>query len=128
MSQLDDIITSLNDNTNQVASRLDHMIAQLQTTSQAPTAGQLQELQAISDHLKALGSDTTNPIPGAQVPGVMPSVPGMAASSTAVLAPLDPPSSIAPTHPSTEQVDSNEPTSEPAPVASSDPAPSSSKK
>ena len=54
MAQLDDIIASLNANTNLVAARLDAVIAQI---TNATTSTQLAELQAISDHLKALGTD-----------------------------------------------------------------------
>lgn len=63
MATLEDLITSLNDNTNAVATHLDKLTAELAAAGQAPTAGQLATLQAISDHLKALGSDPANPVP-----------------------------------------------------------------
>ena len=63
MSKLDDLISSLNDNTNAVAARLDKLGTELAAAGQAPTEAQLGELQAISDHLKALGADPANPVP-----------------------------------------------------------------
>lgn len=100
MSQLDEIISALNDNTNAVAARLDHLIAQLQSASQAPTPGQLAELQSISDHLKAMGQDPAAPLPTSTptaavqvsaptiVPAPAPSAPSE--SVTAEHTPVDP--------------------------------------
>lgn len=59
-SQLDAFIAALNDNTNAVSARIDRLIAQL---GNVVTPAQLTELQAVSDHLKALGQDPTNPVP-----------------------------------------------------------------
>lgn len=61
-TQLDTLITNLNDNTNAVAARIDRLIAQLGDVV-SPT--QLAELQAVSDHLKTLGQDPGNPVPPA---------------------------------------------------------------
>jgi len=63
MSQLSDLITALNDNTNLVAAKLDKLAAELAAAGTAPTPEQLAQLQGISDHLKALGSDPANPVP-----------------------------------------------------------------
>lgn len=54
------LISAFNDGTNAVAARIDRLIA-----GQANTASpeQLTEMQAISDHLKALGQDPSNPVP-----------------------------------------------------------------
>lgn len=59
-TQLDTLIQALNDNTNAVAARLDKLIAEVGDTV---TPAQLTELQAVSDHLKALGQDPQNPVP-----------------------------------------------------------------
>lgn len=65
-TQLDQIISDLNTNTNAVSARLDKIIAQL---GDAVTPDQLAQLQAVSDHLKALGQDPANPVP--TVPGTL---------------------------------------------------------
>ena len=104
MAQLDDIISALNDNTNTVAARLDKLVQELAQNSQAPSAGQLASLQSIADHLKALGADPTNPIPGSQVSGVTSS--GDAATTTAT---ASPPAQA----PATEPAASTEPTATP---------------
>jgi hypothetical protein len=65
MAALDDVIASLNDNTNAVSTRMDKLVAEIAATGQAPTKEQLASLQAISDHLKALGADPSNPVPAA---------------------------------------------------------------
>ena len=59
-TQLDQIITDLNANTNAVSARLDRIIAQL---GDKVTPDQLAQLQAVSDHLKALGQDPADPVP-----------------------------------------------------------------
>ena len=61
---INDLITSLNDNTNLVAARIDRLIAALPVGT-VVTADQVAQLQAVSDHLKALGSDPANPVPDA---------------------------------------------------------------
>lgn len=57
---IDDLVTSLNDNTNLVAARIDRLIT---AVGNNVTPEQLAELTAISDHLKALGQDPANPVP-----------------------------------------------------------------
>lgn len=64
-SQLDTLIQSLNDNTNAVSARSDKLISEL---GDAATPEQIAELQAVSDHLKALGQDPENPVPAAPAP------------------------------------------------------------
>lgn len=59
-TQLDQIIADLNTNTNAVSARLDRIIAQLGNTV---SPDQIAQLQAVSDHLKALGQDPANPVP-----------------------------------------------------------------
>lgn len=64
MSQIDDVITALNTNTNAVAARLDQMIAEIAADKASTvSAAQLASLTAISDHLKTLGSDPAAPVP-----------------------------------------------------------------
>lgn len=60
---LSDLIVALNDNTNAVSARLDHLVAELAAAGTAPTTAQLDALQAISDHLKTLGADPALPVP-----------------------------------------------------------------
>lgn len=60
--QVADIISSLNANTNAVSTRLDALIAEVGSNI---TPDQVASLQAVSDHLKALGADPTNPVPAA---------------------------------------------------------------
>lgn len=57
---LDTIIADLNTNTNAVSARLDKLIAEI---GDSVTADQAAALQAVSDHLKALGQDPSNPVP-----------------------------------------------------------------
>ena len=60
------LLKQLDDNTNGVANRLASLIQQLadaNTKRQSPTHDQLQQLQAIVDHLRGLGADPANPIP-----------------------------------------------------------------
>lgn len=54
------LITQLNDETNQIQSRIDRLIAGLQDVA---TPEQLAELTAISGRLTVLGQDPSNPIP-----------------------------------------------------------------
>jgi hypothetical protein len=68
MAALDDLITALNDNTNAVGTRLDKLTAEIAAAGAAPTPAQLAELQAVADHLKALGADPANPVPAAPPP------------------------------------------------------------
>lgn len=66
MADLASIIADLNTNTNAVAARVDQLgteLAAAQVAGTAPTSDQLASLQAISDHLKALGADPAAPIP-----------------------------------------------------------------
>lgn len=70
MATLADIITALNDNTNAVATRIDALVAAVQATklpdgSMVITADQVASISAVSDHLKQLGANPTNPIPPA---------------------------------------------------------------
>lgn len=61
---LSQVISDLDSNTNLVAAKLDKLIADLQAAQgQAPTQAQLDQLAAISSHLKALGSDPAAPVP-----------------------------------------------------------------
>lgn len=69
-NKLDDVITALNDNTNAVSARLDKLLAELAASGDAPTPEQIASLQAISDHLKALGADPSNPVPTPPVASV----------------------------------------------------------
>ncbi len=62
-TQLDQIITDLNDNTNAVSARIDRLTAAIQNQGNTITPDQLAELQAVSDHLKTLGQDPANPVP-----------------------------------------------------------------
>lgn len=57
---LDSVISDLNTNTNTVAARIDALIAQI---GDNVTPAQTATLQAISDHLKALGANPTTPVP-----------------------------------------------------------------
>lgn len=61
-TSLDTVIADLNANTNAVSARLDILIAEV---GDAVTPAQTAALQAISDHLKALGQDPANPVPAA---------------------------------------------------------------
>lgn len=64
MSQeLETLIGELNTNTNAVADRLERLVTQIEQAGQAPTPQQLETLRTIANHLKALGADTSNPVP-----------------------------------------------------------------
>lgn len=63
MATLADVITALNDNTNAVAARMDALLAQIAGGTIKPE--DLATLQAISDHLKQLGANPSNPVPPA---------------------------------------------------------------
>ena len=66
MSALDDVTASLNANTNIVAAELNTLNAQLtalQAAGAPPTTQQIAALQAISDHLAAMGATPSAPIP-----------------------------------------------------------------
>lgn len=67
--QVADIISSLNANTNAVSTRLDALIAEVGSNI---TPDQVASLQAVSDHLKALGADPTNPVPAAPAAATTP--------------------------------------------------------
>ena len=60
-----DLVQQLNDETNTISARIDALIAKLNDTgiSSADEDAALAELQAVSDRLKTLGADQTNPIP-----------------------------------------------------------------
>jgi hypothetical protein len=78
---LSQLIVDINDNTNAVAARLDKLAADIAAAKGgAVTDVQLAELQTISDHLKALGSDPNNPVP---------SPPPVATAPTASTPPAD---------------------------------------
>lgn len=62
-TQLDTLIQSLNDNTNAVSARIDRLVATIGNQDNQVTPAELAELQALSDHLKALGQDPQNPVP-----------------------------------------------------------------
>ena len=53
------VITDLNTNTTAVAARIDRIIA----AGPTPTPADFADLQAISDHLKAMGTDPAAPVP-----------------------------------------------------------------
>lgn len=72
---LNQVISDLNTNTNAVSARLDKLIADLAAAGQAPTAEQLASLQAISDHLKAMGQDPAAPIPAPPADPTVPATP-----------------------------------------------------
>lgn len=59
---LDAVIADLNANTNAVSARLDKLIAEI---GDSVTPDQTAALQAVSDHLKALGQDPAVPVPAA---------------------------------------------------------------
>ncbi len=61
-----DLVDLLNTETDAIASRIDAILAKLQTggMTEAEEAVTLTDLQAISDRLKSLGTDPTDPIPG----------------------------------------------------------------
>lgn len=61
-NQIDSLIQQLNDNTNMVAAKLDH-IAAVQQQTQTVTPEQINSLQSIADHLRSLGADNANPVP-----------------------------------------------------------------
>lgn len=60
-----DLVDALNAETDMIAARIDAILAKLQDTglSSAEEAQALSDLQAVSDRLKTLGTDQTNPIP-----------------------------------------------------------------
>jgi hypothetical protein len=57
---LADLIATLKTNTDAVSARLDRLVASLQNVA---TPDQLAELQALSDHMAAMGTDPANPVP-----------------------------------------------------------------
>ena len=61
---IDTLRDALRDNTNAVSARIDALIAEIKTSADnTATPEALADLQAISDHLKALGTDPNNPVP-----------------------------------------------------------------
>ena len=63
-NQIDALRDQFRDNTNLVAARIDRLIAQIQTSADnTATPETLADLQALSDHLRALGTDPSNPVP-----------------------------------------------------------------
>jgi ABC-type transporter Mla subunit MlaD len=66
MSQLDDVITAINDATNSLAARVATIQGELTAALEAgtaPTQAQLDELGAIATHLNGIAADPTNPVP-----------------------------------------------------------------
>lgn len=66
MGQLEDLVTALDTETNAVAARIDKLSAELRdalSKGAPPAPATLTALSAISDRLKVLGSDPSNPIP-----------------------------------------------------------------
>jgi uncharacterized coiled-coil protein SlyX len=79
LMDLNSIIADLNANTNTVAAKQDKLIAEiaaLTAAGQPATPEQIAQLQAISDHLKALGADPAAPVP--PVPPVLTAPPAPA--------------------------------------------------
>lgn len=61
---IDTLRDQFRDNTNLVAERIDRLIAQIQTSADNTASPEtLADLQAIGDHLRALGTDPANPVP-----------------------------------------------------------------
>lgn len=108
-NQIDDLIQSLNTNTNIVSTRLDQLVAEILTAhadavaaaaaaSAAVPAGpvvtksQMASLQAISEHLKTLGAFPSNPVPTVPTTVTAPSTPAPATEPTPspVAAPAEP--------------------------------------
>jgi hypothetical protein len=70
-NDVDSLVAEMNTETDQIASRIDGLVKQLQNggTSAADQAAVTSQLTAISARLKSLGSDPANPIPPQQVNG-----------------------------------------------------------
>lgn len=71
MGQLEDLAMQFDTETTAIATRLDTLNAELAAAKAAgapPDPATLAKLQAVSDRLKALGSDPTNPIPAPVTP------------------------------------------------------------
>jgi len=63
-NQIDALRDALRDNTDAVSARIDALIAEIQATGDnTASASTLADLQAISDHLKQLGTNPQNPVP-----------------------------------------------------------------
>jgi septal ring factor EnvC (AmiA/AmiB activator) len=63
-NQIDTLRDALRDNTDAVSARIDALIAEIQATGDnTASAATLADLQAISDHLKQLGTNPANPVP-----------------------------------------------------------------
>lgn len=61
---IDTLRDALRDNTDAVSVRIDALIAEIQQSADnTASPATLADLQAISDHLKALGTDPNNPVP-----------------------------------------------------------------
>lgn len=61
---IDKLRDDFRDNTNLVASRMDRILAQITATSDNTASPEtLADLQALSAHLKELGTDPNNPVP-----------------------------------------------------------------
>lgn len=118
---LSDLIVALNDNTNAVAARLDKLTADLAAAGSAPTTEQLAALQAISDHLKALGSDPNLPVP-APPPAAVTDLTGSSspAAGTPDPAPTTPPAADTTSTPAAQGTTSTDPV--PADGSSSTPS------
>lgn len=67
---LSDFVSQLNDESNDIAERLDNLAAQLGDSEGNVSADDLNTaLQPISDRLKSLGGSTDNPVPTPTDPG-----------------------------------------------------------
>lgn len=75
MSQYEDLLAKIDQNTTQVAQRIDTLTAKLAeavTAGTAPDPSVVAHLQAIADHLRILGTDPADPVPA--VPAAEPVV------------------------------------------------------
>lgn len=83
MGALEDITNAIDAETNKIASVVDKLRADLaaaQAKGDPPSAETLAHLQAISDRLKSLGADPSNPVPPA--PDAPPAAPAPDAAPT----------------------------------------------
>jgi hypothetical protein len=63
-NNLDQLRDDLRTNTDAVSARIDKILAEIQATGDnTASAETLADLQTISAHLKAMGTDPTNPVP-----------------------------------------------------------------
>lgn len=93
MSQLEDLVAALDAETTAVSHKIDNLKAELAAAladGKAPAQSTIDALSAISNRLKALGSDPSDPIPAPVVEApAAPAAPAAAVEAPVAASPSD---------------------------------------